>query len=198
MSPQSGQKTSKTARVRELSALSPRNDDMGKNIGLSCLGFLFIFFILSKTTYSQTVIVDSRQTSLCEFTAASFSGIAQHVPSDKTIIVIAYKGENETKENIAERRLHNAKVYLTKFYEGTNFSRSPEKVITAVGIGQFKEGKLDFYVDGNLIYTFLFRDNRDFNVALCHGDFYKDRCKDKLSKLFYPCFGEIKEPRKKD
>lgn len=156
---------------------------------LVILIFTFICFAQDKEKVPS--VIDPGMTSSCPYVSAIYDSFVQGTPIDKNIIIISYKGEEETKADITERRLYNAKLYFTEFYKNTRFSRPENKIITAVGVDITEEGKIEFYVDGELQLTFLFKKNRDFILPPCYTE-SEEMCKDKLKKMFYPCYKPTK------
>lgn len=149
---------------------------------------ILLVIIIPKVGFSQTTnsVIASDITTSCELLSALFDSFIQGTATDKTIIIISYKGKNESKNNISERRLHNAKTHFTEFYKNSSYSRSADKIITAYGTNNPKEGKLEFYVEGQLMLVMLFRNNRDLNLSPCVTD-SRNICEDKIKKLYYPC-----------
>ena len=142
----------------------------------------------------QVEIIEASRTRSCGFISGIYDNFVQGTPIEKNVIIVSYKGKNESKANIAERRLHNAKIYFTEYYKKTRFSRPENTIITTLGVGESREGKLDFYVDGNLRLTLLFLDNIDFHLSPCYLDL-KDYCEDEMKKLFYPCYKPENSPK---
>lgn len=151
---------------------------------------LLLIVGLHSLAYAQArhapALIDISKSASCEYVSAIFDSFVQGTPTDKTIIVIGYKGRSETKNQIVQRRLHNAKTYLTEYYKATQFSRPAARIITALGLGLVQNGKLEFYVDGDLKLSISMRDNRDLALSPCYLE-TRDYCKDKLKRLFYPC-----------
>lgn len=144
---------------------------------------------------TKPVIVKSNESISCEFTSFEFDSFAQNTRSDKTIIIISYKGAKETRNEIELRRLHNAKLYFTEYYKRTPWFRSSEKIITGVATEKTNEGKLDFYVDGKVELSIVFKNNWDLNLSPCYVE-AGDNCKDEIKKLFYPCAEKFNKSKK--
>ena len=141
---------------------------------LICMKILLLISLLIKVCFSQTnlqvSVIEANRTLNCEYVSAIFDSFVNSFSTDKTIIVISYLGKNESEKEIATKRLHNAEKYLTEYYKGSRLLRSPDKVISAIGVDKTEEGKLDFYVEGKLRLTILFLKNRNFRIPPCYVD----------------------------
>lgn len=150
---------------------------------------ILLFLFLCMTVYSQKVhvnVIDSDRSSNCEFTAAIVDSFIQGVAPDDAIMIIGYRGQNESRSNIVFRRLYNAKIYFTEYHKTTTFAHLPEKIVLATGLGRAKEGSLIFYVNGETGLTIYFRKDHDLILSPCYVE-SKDSCKDTIKSLFYPC-----------
>lgn len=157
---------------------------------------LGVMFLLSGTGSSQTLngptIIDATKSLNCELTAAFFDEFVQSTPAEKNIIIVAYRGKLETKDDIVLRRLHNVRTYILEYYKNTKFSRSSERLISTSSLSRSPEGKIDFYVDGSLKLSILFRQNRDLQLSPCYLE-TSDYCRDDMKRLFYPCLDRKRE-----
>ena len=158
------------------------------SLALCCLTCLLSLGAIA--TMSQTVVA-ADQSAICEIAAANFDVFMQSVPLTKNIIIVGYAGKTETKKDIVLRRLHNAKTYLTQAYPNGPYTHAVDKVITSIGIEKPTQGRLDFYVDGELKLTISFRDNRDLNLLPCYLE-TEDYCLNRVKSLFYPCIDYLK------
>jgi hypothetical protein len=147
---------------------------MCKKIIIKVLGIFSIVMFLALSGFSQiksdVEIIEAIGAANCEFVAANFDSFAQGTKTDKNIIIVSYKGKNETKLSVEKKRLEKAKEYLTDYYKETPYFRSVDKVITAVGLNAIEKGKLDFYVDGQLQLTITFLKNQNLFLSPCYSD----------------------------
>ncbi|MEK6286865.1 MAG: hypothetical protein AABO57_14090 [Acidobacteriota bacterium] len=106
--------------------------------------------------------------------------IAEVRQSGSIVIVISSLGTGDTRPSLHKRRLHNAAARLVDYQ-----SAIPRKqVVTAEGDRVKGKGKVEFYVNGRLVYVVLFKPNADFTMDCCDG----------ADPSYYPWY---KEPTKK-
>ena len=117
----------------------------------------------------------------CEFNIAVLDGAHGKVGKDDLIIVIARLGDNEQRQDLNRRRLHNIRTYLVEFDH-----RSPETIITAEGERVNGYGRVELYVGGKLFYVLIIRPNADFPVGSCSYE-GEDPCTHEREKKLYPC-----------
>jgi hypothetical protein len=132
----------------------------------------------------------------CAYRRMQLDVISQHVPTDKTLIVIARRGERDARPDLNRRRLHNVRAYLTQ--DGSSFRRDSKTVILAEGErvkGQF--GQIEFYLDGRLIEVIKINGNGDFVIDCYGGVDDADPCGEDRQKLFYPCKTDARKPLRK-
>ena len=158
------------------------------------LRFLMLSLALSLTAVAFTQrpiavrsesITEDRPTG-CEYNTAILDNFAQKTKLDELIIVIAHLGSNETNPNLNNRRLHNVRVYLTKFLTDPSVRRKPETIVLAQGERVHDFGRIDFYVNGKLVDTLKIRTNADLSVANCGREPPESPCPPSM-RDFYPC-----------
>jgi hypothetical protein len=116
-----------------------------------------------------------------EYTSLKLNEIIREVHETGTIvIIISQLGAGDSRANLHHRRLHNAVARLV----GDSPYRIPrEKVVTAIGDRVKGKGRVEFYVNGRLVYIVIFKPNEDFRVDCCDED-----------PMYYPWY---KEPKKR-
>lgn len=132
------------------------------------LFFKVISFSQEKSKSDEILVVNPRNSSNCEYVSTILDGFTQSIDTSKNIIIISYKGKKESKKDIERSRLEKAKIHLTDYYKATPYFRSSDKVITSIGTEKTEQGKLDFYLDGKLVLSLLFIDNRPLNLSPCY------------------------------
>jgi len=136
---------------------------------------------------------DKAKPGFCWYNQMQLDQISQHVPSEKTIIVIARLGDRDRKANLNKRRLNNVRAYLT---EGVakQFRRSSDSIIVAEGERTKGYGQIEFYLDGRLVELLKPYPNYDVGVADCYAGVDGDPwCETARQKLFYPCKDYVKK-----
>lgn len=134
---------------------------------------------------SEITVIDAVKALNCEFTSWAFDSLAQSTDTKKIIMIVAYSGRSEHPE-MSLRRAHNAKTYITEYYNGGPFDRPAEKVVTAGGFERKEVGLVEVYVDGELKLSVSSLKNRDLKLQPCYLE-QRDYCEDPFKKLFYPC-----------
>ena len=129
---------------------------------------------------TRAVKMETKPTN-CEFNIAVLDGAHGKVGKDELIIVIARLGDNEQRQDLNRRRLHNVRTYLVEFDH-----RSPQTIITAEGDRANGYGRIELYVAGKLFYVLMIRPNADFPVGSCSYE-GEDPCTHEREKKLYPC-----------
>lgn len=119
----------------------------------------------------------------CSRNSHLLQSIDSTTESDDLIIIVSHLGKSE-KNKMADRRLHNARTFLSRF---TIMERSPERIIISKGEESSGEGFLNFFVKGQLELRINFPKNRDLLVQPCVQDREKKPCSDEDARLYYPC-----------
>lgn len=148
----------------------------------------------SSTNYLRAL--DDRRPTNCADRTAAIHGISHQAFADGLIIVIARLGDGETKANLSQRRLHNVRAYWTEFLPA-EYRRQRETILLAEGERVSGYGRLEFYVEGKLVWTIRLFRNDDLHIGECYppddsyirnNSFYP--CEVKSNKIFYPCRDE--------
>lgn len=134
----------------------------------------------------DTHVLEAVKATNCEAVSTALDDFIAGTDVTKNIIIIAYRGENDTYKDVELRRLHNAKTYIVEMFNNTRYDRPAENVIAGRGTETRKEGQLDLYVDGRLKLSLRFLKNRGLPLQPCYIE-SGDYCKDKFKKMFYPC-----------
>jgi hypothetical protein len=92
--------------------------------------------------------------------------IAEVLQTGSTVIIISRLGTGDTRANLHHRRLHNAVARLVDYKKAI----PREQVVTALGNRVKGGGKVEFYVNGRLVYIVVFKPNADFRVDCCDED----------------------------
>ena len=122
----------------------------------------------------------------CEANNSELSILNQYTPDNEIVIIISHLRKDEKKQ-YGRRRLHNAKIFLTRGFR-KEFNRLQEYVLTAEGEEVKKQGYLDFYVKGKIELRIFFKRNIDLIVSPCVLQFPEEKpCETDYEKLFYPC-----------
>ncbi len=131
----------------------------------------------------------------CWYNNLRLDEIKQHIPTDKTIIVIARLGDKDLKPNLNKRRLHNIRAYLTF---GESYKHTEESIILAEGEPTKGYGQVEFYVDGKIIEVLIAHRNSDLGVTDCYaGIDGEPLCAEDWQKLFYPCKDRVEKRKQK-
>jgi hypothetical protein len=144
-------------------------------------------------TRQQSEFANARP-QYCWLNHVQFDQIKQHIPTDKTIIVIARLGDKDSKPNLNKRRLHNIRVFLTAAELGERYKHSEDSIILAEGEPTKGYGQIEFYLNGRLIEVIKVGADRDLFIGDCYGE---RLCSEDWEKLFYPCKDQSKERKQK-
>lgn len=145
-------------------------------------------------TRQQSEFVNARP-EYCWSDQLKLDGIKQHIPTDKTIIVIARLGDKDLKPNLNKKRLHNVRTYLTL---GESYKHTEESIILAEGESIKGYGQVEFYLDGRLIEVIKARQNSVIAVPDCYGGIEGEPlCAGDSQKLFYPCKDYLEKQKQK-
>lgn len=125
----------------------------------------------------------------CEENDSALSILDQYTAQAELITIISHLGIDE-KKKFGQRRLYNAKTFLTKGFD--KFNRLPESVLIAEGEIKDEKGYLDFYVKGEVELRIFFRKNTDLIVPPCVKSIEEKSCETDFEKLFYPCKSKSK------
>ncbi|HEX8368003.1 MAG TPA: hypothetical protein VF604_05635 [Pyrinomonadaceae bacterium] len=157
------------------------------------LGLFFLLFCGISNSFGQSGEKDRLkpkkiiETPTCESNMTELGFLNQYSKGNEFVLIISHTGQNE-KKYFGERRLYNAKIFLTKGFVSIN--RTPESIIIAQGERVSQKGYLDFFVDGILELRIFFDKNQDFFLGTCVLDYpYEKPCSSAYDKLFYPCKG---------
>ena len=125
-------------------------------------------------TRKQSEFTNARP-QYCWHNELQLNSIKQHIPTDKTIIVIARLGDKDSKPNLNKRRLHNVRRFLTlgesyKYSNGKSYKHTEESIISAVGEPTKGYGQVEFYLDGRLIEVIKLGGNRDLFIGDCYAE----------------------------
>ena len=100
----------------------------------------------------------------CETTKAYMDDALIEAGGEKSIIIIARRGDGERPNDVIQRRLYNLSGYLAE-----TRGVSKERVITAEGERVRGLGRVEVYVGGKLSVIFKMRRNRDFFAKCSDG-----------------------------
>lgn len=140
---------------------------MKNNFGISffiCLT-ISIGVIFTHAQTSAPVVIESNESQRCEWVSAMFASFTQENNKKNRIIIISYLGKNELKSEIAKKRIDVARKHLVTEQSGTNFFGKPQNIISAIAPERTKEGKLEFYIEGEVQFTISFVKNRNFCLS---------------------------------
>ena len=129
----------------------------------------------------------------CHGRDAVLYGIAKSTSPNNLITVVANLGEGEDRPNLNQRRLHNVRVYWTKFLN--EYRRSPDTIILTEGEKVKGYGRLEFYVDGELKASLKLKRNSDLLVVDCSRSPGDPACPP-YERNFYPCRDRYSKRRK--
>ena len=135
---------------------------------------------VSRPAASAPMKMETKPTN-CEFHIATLDAAHNQAGADGLVIVIARLGDDEQRQDLNRRRLHNVRTYLVEFAH-----RSPGTIITAEGEGVKGYGRVELYVGGKLFYVLMIRLNADFAVGSCSYE-GEDPCSHEHEKKLYPC-----------
>jgi hypothetical protein len=124
----------------------------------------------------------------CEANIAVLSAAHQDAASDGLIITIARLGGRESKRDLNRRRLHNLRVFLTKFA----WARDPKTIVTAEGESVEGYGRIELYIKGKLYDVLAIRRNGDLLVGSCELDDIRPK---KAENDLYP-YRDSKKPKR--
>lgn len=126
------------------------------------------FFIMSNAlgVRAQKAVVDSTRALNCEYSAAMVDSVFSGNDSGNDVIIVAYKGKTESKKNIAMYRALYLKKYVSNYLKGS-LHRPANRIITALGLYEPKEGELRIYIDGKPELIFHFMDNKNLRLSPC-------------------------------
>lgn len=98
----------------------------------------------------------------CESNRFRLEDVNSFAGKDGTMILIARLGKGEQSISLNHRRLHNARIYLSKF-----LLRKPDTIIVAEGERVMGRGRIEVYVGGKLVDAFGVGTNQDFYIGTC-------------------------------
>lgn len=125
---------------------------------------------------SSVVITIEANGGECELNSLHLNQLRHQIAEGKhSVIVIAHLGDGEHSRMLNGRRLHNARTLL-----------SFKNVITAEGERVKGNGRVRFYVNGNLHLESLIKRGKDLCVTCCDPE-----------KDFYPWYKPQNEKRKR-
>ncbi|MBL8181126.1 MAG: hypothetical protein JNL64_05890 [Blastocatellia bacterium] len=140
-----------------------------------------------------TIDPDNALPGRCWFNAMMLHDIRQALPNEKKIIVIARLGAKERNASMNKRRLHNVRTILTMKYEDAK-TVPMDSIIVAEGERTKGRGRVEFYVDGNLILALTPYGDHDLAVTGCYDSVDGgDWCATTEQKQFYPCKDQPKK-----
>jgi hypothetical protein len=128
----------------------------------------------------------------CQYNTVMLDVLAQGTAPGALITVVARLGDGETRPGLNRRRLHNVRVYWAEYL--TDIRRGPETILLNEGERAAGDGRLEFYVGGELKGVLKVKRDADLSVGTCYtpDDGYirnmvYDRCRVKEDRNFYPC-----------
>jgi hypothetical protein len=116
----------------------------------------------------RQVWVRPRKTASCDYVSAILDDFASSTPVEKRIFLVSYKGIRETNNSHVEKRLQALASHFSKYYKGTPRFRPTDRLILTIGVKRTEQGKVEFYVDGIIGLTLLFRNDTDLNLPPCY------------------------------
>jgi|SRR5215213_2380490 len=119
--------------------------------------------------------------SNCEYNVSILTGAHRVAGDDGLVIIIARLGSGETKRELIQRRLHNARTFLVVFG-----NRSPKTIVTAEGDRVDGYGRVELYAGGKLFDALVVGRNADLPIGGCSFD-GDDPCTYEREKQLYPC-----------
>ena len=124
--------------------------------------------------------VETKPTN-CEFNVSVLTGAHRAAGDGSLVIMIARLGTGETRKELNNRRLHNARTFLIEFGQ-----RVPQTIVTAEGNRVDGYGRVELYVGGKLFHVLMMRLNDDLAVGACSFE-GRDPCTDTREKKLHPC-----------
>lgn len=124
--------------------------------------------------------VETKPTN-CEFNVSVLTGAHRTAGDSGLVIMIARLGTRETRKELNDRRLHNARTFLIEFGQ-----RVPQTIVTAEGDRVDGYGRVELYVGGKLFHVLLMSRDDDLAVGACSFE-GRDPCTDEREKKLYPC-----------
>lgn len=118
----------------------------------------------------------------CENNIAILEAAHDDAGEGGLIIIIGHLGDGEYKRMLNQRRLHNARAYLTEYLS----VRSPKTIVTAEGERVSGYGRINLYVRGKLFYSLPIKRNGDFAVGSCEPAELDDPQQRVLRRKLYP------------
>ena len=149
------------------------------------LSFIIVSYAQSESTRPYYEPEFTLEKAVCWMNVEQLLMIDQQTTKDKLIIIISHLGKSDNPD-FGKRRLHNAKMFFTKYELGKK--RSDKYIVTAEGEKADNEGYLDFFVDGKLKFRIFFRRNGDFLLWDCYPNDSKEFCSAEYDKNLYPCY----------
>jgi hypothetical protein len=134
-------------------------------------------YVVAQTTEPISVTGNN-----CEANKATFAFVATTAEAEETgklVMLIARLGNGETSRRFNNRRLHNARTYLSHTH-----GISEKRIVIAEGERVPGHGRVEVYIDGKLIVVFNLERNQDLvlgGVGDCDG----------RSRLYYPTRGRL-------
>lgn len=117
----------------------------------------------------------------CEFNVSVLTGAHRMAGDSGLVIIIARLGTGETRRELNNRRLHNARTFLIEFGQ-----RDPHTIVTAEGDRVDGYGRVEMYVGGKLFHVLMIKLNDDLAVGGCSFE-GRDPCTDEREKKLFPC-----------
>lgn len=143
------------------------------------LGYVILFFTLTclgqkktEQSFNERYWGIPKTPLNCEMNDAYLSQVKeiireQHL-SRKFLILIARLGIGESRRSLNERRLHNVSFKLSNDY-----AISKEKIILTQGTPIKGLGRVEIYLNGEMVGALLVSKNRDICVSCCGpNDYY--------------------------
>lgn len=124
--------------------------------------------------------VETKPTN-CEFNVSVLTGAHRTAGDTGLVIMIARLGTGETRRELNNRRLHNARTFLIEFGQ-----RVPQTIVTAEGDPVDGYGRVELYVGGKLFHVSMIKRDDDLAVGACSFE-GRDPCTDEREKKLYPC-----------
>jgi hypothetical protein len=109
----------------------------------------------------------SQDPNNCETNILRLDIIHSKAGDEGLVIAIARLGIGENSRKINQRRLYNINRYLRE-----HRGRSAKTIITAQGLPVRGRGRVDIYVSGRLVDSFVVGRGEDIPVGACEGDDY--------------------------
>jgi len=107
---------------------------------------------------------------LCALNSAYLDETFLKYDLTERVMIISSLGRKERDKSLATKRGEVARKYFVNGFTDDR-RRVADKVIVANSVDKAEKGRLDFYIKGELVFTFVFRRNQTFTLRpSCYSD----------------------------